>query len=55
MSWKEESFQYLHNGPRLNVKSRSSPRLNVKGEIYVTPISKEHRSVLIRILPIKVT
>jgi len=35
-------------------KSKSSPRLNVKGESYVTPISKEHRSLLIRILPIMV-
>jgi hypothetical protein len=26
----------------------------VKGERYVTPISEEHRSVLIRILPIMV-
>jgi hypothetical protein len=43
---------YIQDLGKYGGKSKSSPRLNVKGEIYVTPISEEHRSVIIRILPI---
>jgi hypothetical protein len=45
---------YIRDLVKVGGKSRSSPSLNVKGEIYVTPIREEHRSVLIRILPIMV-
>jgi len=41
--------------PLAGGKSKSSPSLNVKGERYVTPVSEEHGSVIIRILLIMVT